>query len=104
VEDELFFAVLSEKKNIPIVRVGNEAALRDEDEPVLNKSGNLMGAYLVGSRSIAGRSCSPVFMECAVRQTRSSRNMFLHHQDKRIDVQARGLCIGILTGKMRQMQ
>jgi len=64
--DELFFAGLfyphkGEKKNIPIVRVGNVAALRDE--PVLNRDGHLMDAYLVESRSIAGLSGSPVFMD-----------------------------------------
>jgi hypothetical protein len=64
--DELFFAGLfyphtGEKKNIPIVRVGNVAALRDE--PVLNRDGHLMDAYLVESRSIAGLSGSPVFID-----------------------------------------
>src|SRR5713101_4619027 len=64
--DELFFAGLfwphtGEKKNIPIVRIGNVAALRGE--PVLNRDGHPMDVYLVESRSIAGLSGSPVFID-----------------------------------------
>ena len=64
--DELFVAGLfwphtGENKNIPIVRIGNVAALREE--PVLNRAGKLMDAYLVESRSTAGLSGSPVFID-----------------------------------------
>jgi len=45
-------------KNIPVVRVGNIAAL--PDEPVLTSSGYVR-AYLIETRSIAGLSGSPVF-------------------------------------------
>jgi hypothetical protein len=45
-------------KNIPVVRVGNIAAL--PDEPVLTRSGYVR-AYLIETRSIAGLSGSPVF-------------------------------------------
>jgi len=64
--DELFFAGLfwphkGENRNIPVVRIGNVAALREE--PVLNRDGHLMDAYLVESRSIGGLSGSPVFFD-----------------------------------------
>ena len=64
--DELFFAGLfwphtGEKRNIPIVRVGNVAALRGEK--ILNRDDHLMDAYLVESRSIGGLSGSPVFID-----------------------------------------
>jgi hypothetical protein len=64
--DELFFAGLfyphkGEKKNIPIVRVGNVSALRNE--PVMNRDGVPMDLYLVDSRSIGGLSGSPVFID-----------------------------------------
>jgi len=64
--DELFCAGLfwphkGERKNIPIVRMANVAALRGE--PVLNRDGHLMDAYLVESRSIGGLSGSPVFID-----------------------------------------
>jgi len=52
----LFFLHAGQKKNIPIVRMGNVAALRGER--VLN-----MDAYLVESRSIGGLSGSPVFYD-----------------------------------------
>ena len=64
--DELFFAGLfwphaGEKRNIPIVRIGNVAALRSE--PVLNREGQPMDAYLVETHSIGGLSGSPVFID-----------------------------------------
>jgi hypothetical protein len=64
--DELCFAGLfyphkGERRNIPIVRIGNVAALRTE--PVLNRDGVPMDVYLVESRSIGGLSGSPVFID-----------------------------------------
>jgi hypothetical protein len=64
--DELCFAGLfyphkGEKRNIPIVRIGNVAALRNE--PVLNREGVPMDVYLAESRSIGGLSGSPVFID-----------------------------------------
>jgi hypothetical protein len=56
----LFWPHTGNKRNIPIVRIGNIAALRNE--PVVNSSGLLMDAYLVESRSIGGLSGSPVFI------------------------------------------
>jgi hypothetical protein len=51
--DELFCAGLfwphkGEKRNVPIIRIGNIAALREE--PVLSPNGQLMDAYLVEAR------------------------------------------------------
>jgi hypothetical protein len=64
--DELCFAGLfyhhkGERRNIPIVRIGNISALRTE--PVLNRDGVPMDLYLVESRSIGGLSGSPVFID-----------------------------------------
>lgn len=64
--DEVCFAGLfhphsGERKNIPIVRIGNISALRDE--PVLNRQSVLMDVYLVECRSFGGLSGSPVFID-----------------------------------------
>ena len=59
----LFHPHMGKARNIPIVRVGNIAALREET--VLNRNGNPMDAYLVESRSIGGLSGSPVFVDLA---------------------------------------
>lgn len=64
--DELCFAGLfyphkGEKRNIPVVRIGNISALRNE--PVTNRDGIPMDLYLVESRSIGGLSGSPVFID-----------------------------------------
>jgi hypothetical protein len=63
--DEVFFSGLfwlhpGNGRNIPIVRVGNIAALRDE--PVLTKFGR-SDAYLIDAHSISGFSGSPVFID-----------------------------------------
>lgn len=57
----LFHPHKGERRNIPIVRIGNVAALRSE--PVLNRDNVLMDLYLVESRSIGGLSGSPVFID-----------------------------------------
>jgi hypothetical protein len=64
VGDEIFFTGLfsrayGETKNIPIVRIGNIAAM--PDEPIKTKLG-YADAYLVEARSIGGLSGSPVFI------------------------------------------
>ncbi len=48
------------KRNVPIVRVGNIAAMRDEKVQV--KSFGDIDAYLIEARSIGGISGSPVFV------------------------------------------
>ncbi len=62
-EDVFFTGLFSQyhgrSKNIPIVRVGNIAAM--PDEPVSTEFG-LMQAYLIEARSIGGISGSPVFI------------------------------------------
>ena len=54
----LFVEHTGERKNIPIVRIGNIAAMPDEQ--VETKYG-MMDAYLIECRSIGGLSGSPVF-------------------------------------------
>ena len=63
--DEVFFPGMfvhhvGEKRNIPIVRIGNIAAM--PEEPVQTKVLEPMEAYLVEARSIGGLSGSPVFV------------------------------------------
>jgi hypothetical protein len=64
----LFYLHTGATRNIPIVRMANVAALRGE--PVLNRDGHLMDAYLVESHSIGGLSGSPVFLRCSCRKRR----------------------------------
>jgi hypothetical protein len=59
----LFYPHKGEKRNIPIVRIGNVSALRRE--PVLNNAGMPMDVYLVEAHSIGGLSGSPVFVDIA---------------------------------------
>ena len=54
------------KRNIPIVRVGNIAAM--PEEPVCSKLG-YMEAYLVEVRSIGGLSGSPVFVHLGITRS-----------------------------------
>jgi hypothetical protein len=71
--DDLFFPGLfsqrpGENKNLPIVRIGNIAAM--PDEPIKSNWGVLPSAYLVEARSIGGLSGSPVFWSSgAIRTT-----------------------------------
>jgi hypothetical protein len=55
----LFRSHYGKNKNVPIVRVGNIAAL--PGEPVLTSYTGYVSAYLIEARSIAGLSGSPVF-------------------------------------------
>jgi hypothetical protein len=57
----LFFLRQGKFRNIPIVRMANVAAL--VGEPIEDRDGRLMQAYLVESRSIGGLSGSPVFYD-----------------------------------------
>lgn len=63
--DEVFLTGLfcnhhGKKKNIPIVRVGNIAAM--PEEPIASRFFGNMDAYLIEARSIGGLSGSPVFV------------------------------------------
>jgi hypothetical protein len=65
VGDEVFIVGLfkshhGQKRNVPIVRIGNLAMLRGE--PVHTEHCGYTDAYLVEARSIAGLSGSPVFI------------------------------------------
>jgi hypothetical protein len=48
-------------RNLPIVRVGNIAAMPQQDEKVYSKSFGDMDAFLIEARSLGGLSGSPVF-------------------------------------------
>lgn len=70
--DEICFAGLfhphaGQQRNLPIVRVGTVAALREE--PVTSRDGRPMDVYLVESRSIGGLSGSPVFVDIRTAKT-----------------------------------
>ena len=67
--DEVFVVGLfkhhhGNRRNIPIVRVGNLAALAEEK--VSTKDFGLVDAYLIEARSIGGLSGSPVFLNLGV--------------------------------------
>lgn len=63
----LFHPHKGEKRNIPLVRIANVAALRDE--PVTNKDGAPMDVYLAEVHSMGGLSGSPVFVDIATAKT-----------------------------------
>jgi len=75
VGDEVFFSGLfwqhhGSSHNIPIVRVGNIASLREEK---VETQFGPMDVYLVEARSIGGLSGSPVFMDViAARRTKET--------------------------------
>jgi hypothetical protein len=60
----LFLSHIGISRNVPIVRTGNIAALRDEPVPT---SYGPMDAYLIEMRSVGGISGSPVLTNMAVR-------------------------------------
>jgi hypothetical protein len=60
----LFFSHYGETRNVPIVRIGNIAAMPGESLPTDH---GLMDGYLVETRSIGGISGSPVFTLLGVR-------------------------------------
>jgi hypothetical protein len=64
--DEVFMAGLfanrvGRSRNIPIVRIGNIAAMPDPDDKILTEMG-FIEAYLIEVRSLGGLSGSPVFV------------------------------------------
>lgn len=62
----LFHHHYGQKNNIPIIRVGNIAAMPVEK---VNTGLGLMDAYLIEARSIGGLSGSPVFLPLGTRRT-----------------------------------
>ena len=72
--DEVFLAGLfvhhyGTQKNIPIIRVGNIAAM--PEEPVEVRRFGLMDAYLIEARSLGGISGSPVFVHIPAIRAKS---------------------------------
>ena len=55
----LFTSHCGREKNIPVVRIGNIAAM--PEEPIKTRYGGFIDAYLVEARSISGLSGSPVW-------------------------------------------
>jgi len=76
--DEVFITGLfrhhhGRRRNIPIVRIGNLAAMTEEK--VQTKEFGLIDAYLIETRSIGGLSGSPVFLNLGV--TRQIKNQIV---------------------------
>jgi hypothetical protein len=67
----LFSLHFGKERNIPIVRIGNVAAM--PEEKISTKLGAI-DAYLIETRSIAGLSGSPVFTNLATNRFSSSRS------------------------------
>lgn len=68
--DEVYLAGLfanrvGKQKNIPIIRVGNIAAMPDPTELILTRMG-FIEAYLIEARSLGGLSGSPVFVNLGI--------------------------------------
>ena len=61
----LFHHHMGENRNIPVVRIGNLAALAEEK---VNTSMGPMDAYLIEARSIGGISGSPVFLNLGINR------------------------------------
>lgn len=72
--DEVFIIGLfrhysGQRKNLPIVRIGNIAAMDDEK---IQTKWHLMEGYLIEARSIGGLSGSPVFTNLGIQRAFSS--------------------------------
>lgn len=59
----LFRSHYGKERNVPIIRVGNIAALPSPDEPIKTTYCGDIEAYLVEVKSVAGISGSPVFKD-----------------------------------------
>ncbi|MBI4965133.1 MAG: hypothetical protein HY913_17800 [Desulfomonile tiedjei] len=80
--DEVFLAGLfgkhtGESRNIPIIRVGNIAAMPEEPVKTLKWTSE-MEAYLIESRSLGGMSGSPVFVHLGITRTLQDRPHFIN--------------------------
>jgi hypothetical protein len=95
--DEVFFPGLfwphKGSRNIPIVRVGNVSALREEN---IETQFGLMDVYLVEARSIGGLSGSPVFID--ILANRIAKEVQLNPP---IIGPSRFRLIGLITGHFR---
>ena len=83
----LFTERFGKSKNIPIIRVGNIAAMPEEK---VYFNGKYLDAYLVESRSIAGLSGSPVFINTG--SVRSVSRTFVSLESPRF------LLLGLMKG------
>jgi len=100
--DEVFFSGLfyphtGTLRNIPIVRIGNIAALREE--PVLSRNGKPMDLYLMESRSIGGLSGSPVFVDlAALKRSHQPTGGLMAAGSEMMPVSGRFKLIGVVHG------
>ena len=85
----LFSQHYGSQRNVPLLRVGNIAAM--PEEPVQLRDGSMMDAYLVEARSIGGLSGSPVFVHLG----------FTRHVEGRVACALRGpsfFLLGLMHG------
>lgn len=93
----LFSMRLGRGKNIPIVRIGNIAAMPSEPiNTVVGKSSGLMQAYLIEARSTSGLSGSPVFVNLGTSRKIGKRT--LHATATKNDPRGVFYLIGIMHG------
>jgi hypothetical protein len=70
----LFRSHHGHERNVPIVRIGNIAAMTEE--PVKTKEYGYVDAYLIEARSVGGLSGSPVFVNMAPTRIVEGRTTF----------------------------
>jgi hypothetical protein len=93
----LFHPHIGTARNIPIVRTGIIAALREED--VENRDGHMMDAYLVESRSIGGLSGSPVFVDlAAIKRAHQPTHGLMAAGSEMMPLWGRFRLIGVIHG------
>jgi hypothetical protein len=115
--DEVFFTGLfvnayGQKKNMPIVRIGNIALIPDEKIPI-KYFGNA-DVYLIESRSIGGLSGSPVFVHLGGVRTVPGKGTMLGgslffflgliHGHWEIDIEKTKIDIGLSTNEDEFME
>jgi hypothetical protein len=81
----LFRSHYGRQRNVPIVRVGNIALMKEE--PVYTEYCGRTEAYLIEARSISGLSGSPVFVNMPQMQAQGSRIYLLGLMHGHFDVQ-----------------
>ena len=95
----LFFGHFGEKRNIPILRVGNIAAM--PEEPIDTEMGR-MDAFLIEARSIGGLSGSPVFVNLGfVRPDLHGKMRFFEGESIRT---SKFYLLGLMHGHYRKGQ
>jgi hypothetical protein len=77
-------------RNIPVMRVGNLAALLEEE--VRGPQGGYVEAYLIELRTIAGLSGSPVFVTPPPLEVRNGQLVYMKGEDRPL------LPLGVLVG------